>query len=155
MTSVRRRISPVRHWCSPGVLPFSHSSPFSSEAALQKSCRTSYPEKEEVKFRLCRTHPPSRSSWSRFSRSWIVGRRHRRKRRLCGLRSTRITLRIYCELVHRPGHGGEELPERKTNCLRSCHMRRHLVTNLWRDLSPSLGSLSRPSPVSSSPSSPC
>ena len=147
-------VSPVRHWSSPGVLPFSNSSPFSSEAALQESCRASYPEKEEVKFRFCCTAPPSRSSWSRFSRSRI-GRRHWRKGRLSGLRSTRITLRIYRELVHRPGDGGEELPERKTNCLRSCHMIRHLVTNLWRDLSPSLGSLSRPSPVSSSPSSPC
>ena len=146
-------VSPVRHWRSPGVLPFSNSSPLSSEAALQESCRASYPEKEEVKFRFCCANPPSRSSWSRFSRSRI-GRRHRRKRGLSGLRSTRITLRIYRELVYRPGDGGEELPE-ETNCLRSCHMSRHLVTNLWRDLSPSLGSLSRPSPVSSSPSSPC
>ena len=51
-TSVLRIVSPVRHWRSPGVLPFSNSSPFSSEAALQESCRASYPKKEEVKFRF-------------------------------------------------------------------------------------------------------
>merc|ERR1719305_998965 len=37
------RWPPIRHWCSPSVLPLPHSSPFSSKPALQEPRRTSHP----------------------------------------------------------------------------------------------------------------
>ena len=102
---------PIRHWCSPSVLPLPHSSPLSSKPALQEPRRTSHPEREEelccVWLWLC---PPCSPSRSRFIGS--------RSRRWCWWKGGFSRLGCFAlgvdrQLVDRPGHRGEELPEKK------------------------------------------
>ena len=100
---------PIRHWCSPSVLPLPHSSPLSSKPALQEPRRTSHPEREEeIRIMLCLViFPPCSPSRSRFIGSWS-----RRgcgwKRRLSRLGS--LPLGVDRQLVDSPGHRGEEFP---------------------------------------------
>ena len=102
---------PIRHWCSPSVLPLPHSSPLSSKPALQEPRRTSHPEREEdIRIMLfLAIFPPCSPSRSRF-----IGSRSRRWCRWKGgfSRLGCFALGVDRQLVDRPGHRGEKLPEK-------------------------------------------
>ena len=104
-------LPPIRHWCSPSVLPLPHSSPLSSKPALQEPRRTSHPEREEeIRIMLSGGIFPPRSP----SRPRFIGSRSRRWCRWKGgfSRLGCFALGVDRQLVDRPGHRGEKLPEK-------------------------------------------
>ena len=101
---------PIWHWCSPSVLPLTHPSPFSPKPALEEPRRTSHPEREEeIRIMLSGGIFPPRSP----SRPRFIGSRSRRWCRWKGgfSRLGCLALGVDCQLVDRPRHRGEKLPE--------------------------------------------
>ena len=145
---------PIWHWCSPSVLPLTHPSPFSPKPALEEPRRTSHPErgKNKISFLLLKSHlaAPPRSS-SLGAGGGAGGREGSAASGAPPSPSGSIVSWSTAQDTDERNSLGSLRAARKPSRWEDLE----IGSNLCLDLSPSRGSLSRPPPASSSPSSPC